>query len=83
MSKPQLGPGGWRPLFTPVESGVYVNDHCVGRAPDARWHVFGITKATPEVAPHQERWFCHGSGSPLARELFKERERVCDFGARV
>jgi arabinan endo-1,5-alpha-L-arabinosidase len=60
-----------------------VNDHCVVRAGDERWHVFGISKLTPEVDPHQERWFCHGSGKSLAEGGFREHGRVCDFGARA
>ena len=59
-SVPKLGGSGWRPLFTPKRNGVYVNDHCVVRGPAGRWHVFGITKATPEVDPHQERWVACG-----------------------
>lgn len=81
--KPVLAGSGWRPLFTPRQSGVYVNDHCVVRAPDGRWHVFGITKATPDVDPQQERWFCHGSGTSLAEGGFAEHNRVCDFGVRA
>ena len=83
MAKPRLAGSGWRPLFTPVRTGVYVNDHCVVRAPDGRWHVFGITKATPDIDPHQERWFCHGSGPSLAAGGFEEHGRVCDFGTRA
>ena len=60
-----------------------MNDHCVVRAPDGRWHVFGITKPTPDVDPQQERWFCHGSGASLAAGGFEEHNRVCDFGARA
>jgi len=59
-----------------------VNDHCVVRVGE-RWHVFGITKLTPEVDPHQERWFCHGSGESLGEGGFREHARVCDFGARA
>jgi len=81
--KPVLAGDGWRPLFTPKRSGAYVNDHCVVRGPDGRWHVFGITKPTLDVAPHQERWFCHGVGASLADGHFEERPRVCDFGARA
>jgi beta-fructofuranosidase len=81
--KPILGGDGWRPLFTPQQSGVYVNDHCVVRGPGGRWHVFGITKDTPDVAPHRERWFCHGSGKSLAKGDFRELPRVCDFGTRA
>ena len=80
---PRLGGAGWRPLFTPAKTGCYVNDHCVVRAHDGRWHVFGITKDTPEIDPHRERWFCHGAGPSLAEGGFKELGRVCDFGARA
>jgi beta-fructofuranosidase len=83
VGSPQLGGSGWRPLFTPVRTGVHVNDHCVVRAQDGRWHVFGITKPTPELDPQAERWFCHGSGHSLAAAEFKERGRVCDFGRRA
>jgi beta-fructofuranosidase len=83
MATPRLGAAGWRPLFTPARSGVYVNDHCLVRAHDGRWHVFGITKPTPEIDPHAERWFCHGSGASLAQGEFAEHPRVCDFGARA
>jgi beta-fructofuranosidase len=83
MSAPRLGGGGWRPLFTPAKTGAYVNDHCVVRGADGRWHVFGITKATPTIDPHQERWFCHGSGPSLAGGAFVEHGRVCDFGTRA
>ena len=82
-ARPRLAGTGWRPLFTPRRTGCYVNDHCVVRAHDARWHVFGITKATPDLDPHQERWFCHGAGASLAKGEFEERGRVCDFGTRA
>jgi hypothetical protein len=81
--RPRLGGSGWRPLFTPKRTGCYVNDHCLVRGPGGRWHVFGISKATPELDPHQERWFCHGSGASLAGGEFEEHGRVCDFGARA
>lgn len=83
MSVPRLGGSGWRALFTPSRSGCYVNDHCVVRAHDGRWHVFGITKATPDIDPQRERWFCHGSGASLAQGDFREHHRVCDFGTRA
>ena len=66
MSTPQLGGSGWRPLFTPVRTGVGVNDHCVVRAQDGRWHVFGITQPELAIDPQASRWFCHGSGPSLA-----------------
>jgi beta-fructofuranosidase len=81
--KPVLAGDGWRPLFTPQRTGAYVNDHCVVRAPDGRWHVFGITKPTIDLDPNGERWFCHGSGASLAAGGFEEHGRVCDFGTRA
>ena len=83
MATPKLAGLGWRPLFTPARTGVYVNDHCLVRAHDGRWHLFGITKSTPEIDPHGERWFCHGSGPSLTAGGFTEHGRVCDFGARA
>ncbi len=83
MTKPQLGGDGWRALFTPTRTGAYVNDHCVIRGPKDRWHVFGITKETPEIDPHRERFFCHGSGPSLTSVAWKEHGRVCDFGSRA
>jgi beta-fructofuranosidase len=80
---PRLGGEGWRPLFTPKQSGVYVNDHCVVQAHDGRWHVFGITRDTADINPSRERWFCHGSGNALADGAFREHPRVCDFGYRA
>ncbi|MBM4337851.1 MAG: hypothetical protein FJ108_18335, partial [Deltaproteobacteria bacterium] len=56
--RPVLAGAGWRPLFTPQRTGAYVNDHCVVRAADGTWHVFGITKPTVEIDPQGERWFC-------------------------
>lgn len=82
-AKPRLAGDGWRPLFTPRRTGAYVNDHCVVRGPGGRWHVFGITRDSPELDPHRERWFCHGSGPSLAAGDFEEHGRVCDFGSRA
>ena len=79
---PRLGGSGWRPLFTPAKTGVYVNDHCVVRAPDGRWHVFGITKATPEIDPNHERWFCHGSG-PRSPPAASRSTGACATSARA
>lgn len=83
VAKPRLAGDGWRPLFTPNRTGAYVNDHCVVRGPDGRWHVFGITREAPDLDPHHERWFCHGSGTSLAAGNFEEHGRVCDFGPRA
>ena len=83
MSIPRLGGDGWRPLFTPQATGAHVNDHCLIRNHDGRWHVFGITKLTPDIDPQAERWFCHGVGRSLSDGAFTERGRVCDFGRRA
>jgi beta-fructofuranosidase len=83
MAIPRLGGDGWRPLFTPERTGQHVNDHCVVRGGDGRWHVIGITKPTPDIDANAERWFCHGAGPSLAEGNFRERGRVCDFGRRA
>jgi hypothetical protein len=80
---PRLGGESWRPLFTPRRTGVYVNDHCVVPGGDGLWHVFGITKLTPDVDVSNERWFCHGAGTSLARGDLEERGRVADWGGRA
>jgi len=81
--EPRLAGKPWRPLFTPRATGCYVNDHCLFRGRDARWHVIGITKMTPEINAHHERYFCHGSGKSLAVGDFGEHWKVCDFGYRA
>lgn len=83
MLIPKLGGDGWRPLFTPERTGNHVNDHCVVKAEDGRWHVFGITMLGDTLDPQAERWFCHGAGPSLADGNFRERGRVCDFGRRA
>ena len=83
MLRPYLAGSGWRALFTPAKTGCYVNDHCVIQDHAGRWHVFGITKATPQIDPHNERWFCHGSGASLAGGEWREHVRACDFGTRA
>jgi len=81
--KPRLAGRAWRPLFTPQETGCYVNDHSVIRTRDGRWHVIGITKMTDEINADRERYFCHGSGNSLADGGFAEHWKICDFGYRA
>jgi hypothetical protein len=83
VRRPRLGAAGWRPLFTPRRTGNHVNDHCLIRAQDGRWHVFGITSVESELDPQAARWFCHGAGTSLNESEFRERGRVCDFGRRA
>ena len=42
MKKPYIS-GEWKVLFTPEKHGNYVNDHCIVRGADQKWHLYGIT----------------------------------------
>jgi beta-fructofuranosidase len=72
----------WQPLFKPVSAGCYVNDHCLVRADDGQWHLFGIT-GPQKSDPEKEVRFAHGVGEKLwSTTLFTERNPVCDDGNR-
>lgn len=74
--------GDWQLLYRPEKTGCYVNDHCLFRAQDGRWHLIGITRDEHEIRPDHERWFTHGAGPRLLSETgLRELDRVCDFGA--
>ena len=42
MKKPKIT-GEWRILFKPEKTGDYVNDHCVVKGLDGKWHLYGCT----------------------------------------
>ncbi|MBQ7789281.1 MAG: hypothetical protein IJ398_06505 [Clostridia bacterium] len=33
----------WQELFRPKETGNYINDHCIIKSLDGKYHLFGIT----------------------------------------
>jgi arabinan endo-1,5-alpha-L-arabinosidase len=44
----------------------YINDHCIVKGPDNRWHLFGITHQVEVVPlPDFERFFAHASSPTL------------------
>lgn len=55
--------GPWEPLFSPVRYGNYINDHCLVRADDGSWHLFGITGFDSD--PVHERYFVHARSDKL------------------
>lgn len=76
--------GDWQLLYKPEKTGCYVNDHSLIRGLDGNWHLFGITKPTPEIAADQERYFTYGRGSRLISPGgFEEICIVCDNGVRA
>lgn len=76
--------GDWQVLYKPEETGCYVNDHSIIRAEDGSWHLFGITKATPEIDPENERYFTHGRSEKLiSPKGFEEMGIVCNNGVRA
>lgn len=34
---------GWKELFRPEKTGDYINDHCIVKGADGKYHLFGIT----------------------------------------
>lgn len=42
MKKPRIS-SEWRILFKPEKNGNYVNDHCIVKGSDGKWHLYGIT----------------------------------------
>jgi len=76
--------GPWQLLFRPQRTGCYINDHTLLRAHDSTWHLFGITRDTPDINPDHERYFAHGVGRSLISETgFEEKDPACDFGLRA
>ena len=67
----------WRELFRPKETGNYINDHCVIKDNQGKYHLFGITSFLGG-APN-ERYFAHGVGDSL-NDAFEEREKAIDRG---
>lgn len=68
-AQPRDGPevpfvdGVFRRVFQPAGTR-YLNDHTLARGPDGRWHVYGITDASPGD-PEAERSFLHASAPGL------------------
>jgi len=67
-------------IFDPGEGELrpwYINDHCIVRGPDNKFHLFGITH-TKEVfpPPWAEHEFAHASSDQLFRQGWQKHERV-------
>jgi len=70
----------WQLLFRPERHGNYINDHCVIKANDGSWNLFGITSL--ESRSDSERYFVHAAGKSLT-EPMTELEKVIDTGTRA
>lgn len=68
----------WRVLLRPHINGKYVNDHCVFKAHDGKYHLFGITSF--EGGAPKERYFVHGTTPSLDCEMTEEWARAIDRG---
>lgn len=74
----------WTPLFIPVRTGHYVNDHTIIRGPDDQWHLFGITSRAFADVAETERYFVHAAGPSLRTGArLEERGKVIDDGNRA
>lgn len=68
----------WRVLLRPQINGKYVNDHCLFKAHDGNYHLFGITSF--EGGAPNERYFVHGVTSSLDTEMTECHDRAIDRG---
>jgi len=70
--------GNWRVLLRPQLNGKYVNDHCVFKAHDGKYHLIGITSF--EGGATNERYFVHGETPSINEEMKERPTRVVDRG---
>lgn len=68
----------WRVLLRPQINGKYVNDHCLFKAHDGNYHLFGITSF--EGGAPNERYFVHGVTPSLDTEMTECHDRAIDRG---
>ena len=72
----------WRVLLRPQINGKYINDHCVFKAHDGKYHLFGITSF--EGGAPKERYFVHGTTPSLDCEMTEESaESISDIPADI
>lgn len=50
----------------------YINDHCILRGPDDKWHMFGITRQEP-ARPIEEIHFAHAIADKLTQQPWKKQ----------
>ena len=68
----------WRVLWRPQINGKYVNDHCLFKAHDGNFHLFGITSF--EGGATNEKYFVHGVTPSLDTEMTECHDRAIDRG---
>ena len=57
----------------------YINDHCIIKGPDGRYHVFGITHEKALIPPSwSEHTFAHASADELFQIPWQKHPRVLD-----
>lgn len=67
--------GEFRKIYDPsVDESEpwYINDHCLVRALDGQWHLFGITRQEP-AKPLEEIQFAHATSGQLTRVPWDKR----------
>lgn len=67
----------WEELFRPQKTGNYINDHCIIKDNEGKYHLFGITSFLGGAT--NERYFAHGVGDSLTKPL-DEVEKAIDRG---
>lgn len=62
----------------------YINDHCIIQAPDARYHLFGITHKKEIVPPSwAEHTFAHASSGSLWQIPWDKHPRVLNIDRKL
>ncbi len=80
MLKPQIA-SEWELLFKPEKYGNYVNDHCIIKDHDGKYHLFGITSESGKT--DDERYFVHGRGGTTLEKPMEEMQKVIDDGTKA
>jgi len=62
----------------------YINDHCVVKGPDGRWHLFGITHEKEIVPPPwSEHFFAHASSPSLLQVPWQKHPLALKYDRKL
>lgn len=73
---PVLEVGDFSKIYDPSKGENekwYINDHCIIRSEDGKWHLFGITHAEP-ANPIDEDNFAHATANSLTQKPWKKEQ---------
>jgi len=80
----KISHGPWERFYDPsIETDGkreqwYINDHCIVKAQDGMWHMFGITGPEP-FNPLEEKFFAHATAKNLTDKNWTRQEHVMHY----